>query len=537
MSISKYHVSPNMFNISEQNLTSGGVVQLVDLGEDKTYNALTIALQFNNANAQYANQAFIDLQKDNGTHKYISLSNLKNSDTDVNYVTDQSVSGDYYVTYSESVTFRYIYIYRYSGAYSRFSSGTAKIAVYNDTTTKHYDAYGERFIDWFYREYGTETETFTTLPHEVIGDGTAISAWSLKGNMTQSGTPTPSNPIYPSECGEKTANLLNITEKSYQFSFNNATANVKGCNITFTGSCGVEISRNNATWKNNNDFWLDAGTYTIKLGEERVYQSGYASYLIKYDDDTNIGSMQTQLNVITFTIDERTHFYIGFYIYNKNFGDGDSWIFMLNEGSTALPYEPSDMYKIPILSNGNTYPIYLSEPIRKIGDYADTINSDGTVTRNIYKLIWTGAETGWRSVSGVCFNQEITPDYLRVPNKNTLICTHYKSINQVSSASAVGDGQCSLYNTGGSQRMYFKDVNISSTDAFMQYLADQYAAGTPITVWYVLATATTESFTPVTIPTSGTAQTFDVDTTLKPSEVSLTYHGWHDHTDTKYTSG
>ena len=31
-----------------------------------------------------------------------------------------------------------------------------------------------------------------------------------------------------------------------------------------------------------------------------------------------------------------------------------------------------------------------------------------------------------------------------------------------------------------------------------------------------------------------TAEQFDVDTTLKPSEVDLTYHGWHEHSDTKF---
>ena len=90
-----------------------------------------------------------------------------------------------------------------------------------------------------------------------------------------------------------------------------------------------------------------------------------------------------------------------------------------------------------------------------------------------------------------------------------------------------------------------------TVDGLKEYLAAQYAAGTPVTLYYALQSATTTTVNEplrkigdysdsvsnaVTIPTSETAQTFDVDTTLAPSEVSLTYHGWHEHTDTKYTN-
>ena len=59
-----------------------------------------------------------------------------------------------------------------------------------------------------YRKYSTDTDNITTFPKTIIGDGTAVSAYTVKGNMEQSGTPTPSAPIYPSECGERTGNLF-----------------------------------------------------------------------------------------------------------------------------------------------------------------------------------------------------------------------------------------------------------------------------------------------------------------------------------------
>ena len=50
-------------------------------------------------------------------------------------------------------------------------------------------------------------------------------------------------------------------------------------------------------------------------------------------------------------------------------------------------------------------------------------------------------------------------------------------------------------------------------------------------------TATTETVAVPTITTTGGAVTLDVDTTIKPSEMSLTYHGWHEHEPLKYNNG
>ena len=41
---------------------------------------------------------------------------------------------------------------------------------------------------------------------------------------------------------------------------------------------------------------------------------------------------------------------------------------------------------------GQTQNIILSEPLCKIGDYADSVDSDGIVTRRIKKLVLTGQE-------------------------------------------------------------------------------------------------------------------------------------------------
>ena len=198
------------------------------------------------------------------------------------------------------------------------------------------------------------------------------------------------------------------------------------------------------------------------------------------------------------------------------------------EGSTA----PSDYipygYKIPILSNGVSYPIYLSEPIRKIGDTVDTVPSTGTATYNIKKLVITGEER-WFESNGLFY---FAPTNFE--NRSVVLCTHYPYYDG-SGTSAPDKSVLTKY--GGGVSIWIKDSSYATVTDFTTFLAQEYSNKTPVTVYYVAATPTTESFTAPSIPTSGTAQSFDVSTSLKPSEVSLTYHGWHDHTDTKYTSG
>jgi hypothetical protein len=79
---------------------------------------------------------------------------------------------------------------------------------------------------------------------------------------------------------------------------------------------------------------------------------------------------------------------------------------------------------------------------------------------------------------------------------------------------------------------------------FAAYCAQQYANGTPVTVLYVLTTPETgivneplmkigdyaDTVSSITVPMITGRDTFDVDTTLKPSEASLNYTGWHDAT-------
>ena len=185
---------------------------------------------------------------------------------------------------------------------------------------------------------------------------------------------------------------------------------------------------------------------------------------------------------------------------------------MLNLGSTAKPYAPY---------NRITTPIYLGQC---------------ESTRRIKKLVFDGTEA-W--VANKTVVQPNIIMYMQVPDvlANTEpICTHYIGSN-VSTWAGLGVDEITIsIFSGGAHRLAINAGTTALAD-FKSYLASQYAAGTPVTVWYVLVEpettvvneplmkigdyADTVSFAQasVTIPTINGANVLDMASPIKPSEV------------------
>lgn len=158
-----------------------------------------------------------------------------------------------------------------------------------------------------------------------------------------------------------------------------------------------------------------------------------------------------------------------------------------------------------IVQNGTPTPETQIEP-QGVGKLVSTdwtipiVNGDQTVSinigqvqtvRNIKKFVLTGTEDwNFSSSSGTFYLLSISPDYLRCENKILSICSHYSSSPQTTSAANVPEDNISFsYSTA--QRLYCHDTSKTTVADFKAYLAEQYANGTPVTVWYVLAEPTT----------------------------------------------
>ena len=181
-------------------------------------------------------------------------------------------------------------------------------------------------------------------------------------------------------------------------------------------------------------------------------------------------------------------------------------------------------YIIPVTCGGTTTNIYLGS---------------ASTTRRIKKLVLTGTENWQRQSNShtTCINLYTA---ISSAQPSGMIMSNVATYN-----SSAGGGNDSIVNVGrinntGANLLMDMDLSdFATTTAWKTYLAQQYANGTPVTVWYVLATPETSATNEplqkigtyadeltktgagVDIPTGSGSNTLTVGTTVQPSEMSI----------------
>lgn len=377
---------------------------------------------------------------------------------------------------------------------------------YTASTLPPYEPYGDTWNTKSYAKSISGAQTYTKFPIVFRTTEQSIPTWTIKGNEEYTGTPTPSNPVDVNGVGVRTENLWNASVE--QGAINSTT--------------GAETSNNERI--RSTSIALSQGTYTISA-------SGSAQDVFIYlygTDDTYIGiydsSWARMPTSITLSANCKVRFV--FKKYSGTVVPSDISDIMLNTGSTAKPFEPYG-YKIPISSGGVTTNIYLG--------------STQTV-RQVKKIVFDGTED-WQG-SDISPTKNLTLDGYAKISGISCVSTHYNPANNVVSGDPIPYDSCCFY-LGASNVVYLKgnesDTYPKTITDFKAYLAQQYAAGTPVTVWYVLATPQTAAVNEplmkigtyadtlsnaAQIATTSGLNTIDVATSLKPSEMSLTYDGY-----------
>ena len=351
---------------------------------------------------------------------------------------------------------------------------------------------------------GLPVKTLTGVSSiDFIGDGTPLIDYLIGGNMAQSGTPSSASPIYPNETGDRTANIC--------------------VDYTFTTSTGQYY----IVMRAKVNFEPDT-TYKMSFDSPAGLQ------LYCNENLFNMAMITTVEGRNTITLKTKSSININ----NPQQGDGIRWVMMknyitqsvtpqfenvmINLGGTALPYEPYG-FKLPITC-GTTQNIYLSEPIRKIGDYADIAGmSLGGANRRVKKLVLTGEESGWlNQYSPTVFELGIAT----VTISGVVSISSHFVFNPIQTGivGGLGNGEYALKYFSTGTGIYIKDQDFSTVESWKSYLAQQYANGTPVTVWYVLASPQTETANMPQITTVRGNNTLSVGTTLPPASVSITGH-------------
>ena len=360
--------------------------------------------------------------------------------------------------------------------------------------------------------YPSEHEGFTVM----VNKGSSAMPYVpytgciISGNMNQNGTPTTSAPIYPEECGEMSANLFS---SSFSASYN---INMSGEVVPYTlnnSRCATltPIDVSNST------------TVTFSFTSTSSNDSKLFIYAL-FDDTTLVSREASKASGSSINVSQGNKLYLCIYSIDANIDSSQTIAnIMLNAGSTALPYEPYEIYKLPIPCGRTTTNVYLGET---------------QSTRRIKKLVLTGEENISFSSPYYYSLAIATPSN----DRNNFICSHFGK-GDYSGQIVQGNMRFAQGSSVQYDAVVFNyDNGAGGEENFKTYLAQQYAAGTPVTVWYVLAEPETTTLNePIrkigdyadtvvasNIPTTGTSENFDVLTTLKPSEVSLTYHGWHE---------
>jgi hypothetical protein len=347
--------------------------------------------------------------------------------------------------------------------------------------------------------YTNTREITGTLPLSFTSRGKPLSDYRISGNTVQDGTPTPEAPVDVVGCGVRTGNLFDKSKITTGFVYLGGVAP----NASYYCSDFIPITATTYYFQNvvggsaqNSVVVYDAN----KQGLRYMRLSGGVAAS---------GAMQFQSGDA--------------YIRINCYYATDVNTVMVNTGSTALPYEPYG-YKLPLTINGTESPIYLGE---------------AQTTRKIKKLVLTGEETFDIESSYNRFSFYIV-DMLGFGVRLTkLYCTHYQNISDGRPVRDIPDN--SIYTGGGSdaKKVFIKTTDYTTISAFKAYLAAQYAAGTPVTIWYVLAEQETgianeplmkiggyaDTITMaqagVTIPTVSGTNVLDMSSTVKPSEVYI----------------
>ena len=185
------------------------------------------------------------------------------------------------------------------------------------------------------------------------------------------------------------------------------------------------------------------------------------------------------------------------------------------------------LYKIPVVAKSDgaepiTTQIYLDSPLYKIGDYADRLSKTEDV-RVVKELVLTGKEDIFYGDAYTRFRVNIADFETFGVRATPFYMSHYIVVSDRRPLPDVPDNTAYSGSSSDNHCIFIKTTNYTTVADFKSYLAAQYAAGTPVKVYYVMQTPETKTVEPVEIPTLNGTTVIDVDTAVKPENMTIKY--------------
>ena len=330
----------------------------------------------------------------------------------------------------------------------------------------------------------------------------------IYGESIQNGTPTPTSPVEIQSVGEKTKNLIDEeTIKRHSGYYFDGTGAASDANSKFIRLDPVTV-KPNTTYKLSSNLsiysvWFFNSNNSISI-DANIHRT-----------DNVIASFTTPANCNMLRIS-----------LNNTSGNADTsafkWI-QLEEGSTATSYEPYG-YKIPItVSNGSktkTTNIYLKEPLRKIGEYADYLDlTNKKVVRNVKEKVLNSNDKLSVTGRGISFTENV--DIIKPSSTLTLplvMCSHYNKSEWTYTMPTAGTKEGVSINSTARLIGFYDSVNTTSLEKFKTFLDSN-----EVKLNYLLATPTEENIDVPEMPSLTGNVTYTIDTSIKPNKLEYGY--------------
>ena len=335
----------------------------------------------------------------------------------------------------------------------------------------------------------------------------------IYGNSIQNGTPTPTSPVEIQSVGEKTKNLLNASLWKTSVTNNGITVEYLEDEDCFllngTATTAIDFAAKYINIPNvpGTSYVLSAkyvsGSIDRTNGSGNKYAVAYLGNADTINTTNNWHSIHLQNQDVTGSVKVNNKNYITRFWFYVSLGvkfDNYKVKIQLEEGNVATSYEPYG-YKIPItVSNGSdtkTTNIYLKEPLRKVGEYADYLDlTNKKVVRNVKELILNGTENWTKYTSVNNHYQLIVGDNYFSRDTNSILSNYYIQGVSGSYNSSLNYAVISA----DANRIRFKDKDISTIEDWKNKLVGYADSNKPLKVIYQLANETEESVEIPSIP-------------------------------------
>lgn len=343
--------------------------------------------------------------------------------------------------------------------------------------------------------YTNTREITGTLPLSFSSRGKPLTDYHISGNTVQDGTPTPDAPVDVVGCGGLEENVAIINNRSDTVT-NWYYTDVRLSNELPAGTYTISFTMDSKTW--------DATASSLGRGNRTAYQADVLQYQIPYAP-ANINK--------TITLNSNACIWARF----LRSATPATFSYSVSKIAIVSGNKPYGQYKLPLTVNGTEYPIYLGE---------------AQTTRKIKKLVLTGEEN-WTYRSGAPANVFFM--YLPTAKTGEVAMSNAYPYYSGTDFVDMNDKEFAIIRSN----LVIRNSDYQYESQFKAYLAAQYAAGTPVTVWYVLAVPETSVVNEplmkignyadtitmaqagVTIPTVSGTNVLDMLSPVKPSEVYI----------------